>query len=58
MKRASPVIHHQQRSSGQNMMYGDMNDHLFSGGAGPSSSSGGGSNERNLTPLSRHREGL
>lgn len=47
MKRASPVI--SQRQVGPS--FSEMNeDMMFS--AGPSSS---GSNERNLTPLSRHR---
>lgn len=53
MKRASPVVHHQRPG----MMYSDMNDDMMFA-AGPSSS--GSNNERNLTPLSRHRadEGL
>jgi [histone H3]-lysine79 N-trimethyltransferase len=53
-QRNMPTMHHQQRPSG--MMYGgDMSDDHMMYSGGPS-----GSNERNLTPLSRHRadEGL
>lgn len=51
MKRASPVILHQRPNVGIMPMYNDMNDDMMYP-QGPSSS---GSNERNLTPLSRHR---
>lgn len=47
MKRASPVV--LQRQAGPNM-YNEMNEEMMFP-VGPSSS---GSNERNLTPLSRH----
>lgn len=50
MKRASPVILHQRPVVGM-QIYNDMNDDMMYP-QGPSSS---GSNERNLTPLSRHR---
>lgn len=50
MKRASPIIHHQRAPGGGIQMYNDMNEDMMYP-PGPSS----GSNERNLTPLSRHR---
>jgi hypothetical protein len=51
MKRASPVILH-QRPGGGMPMYNDMNEDMMYP-TGPSSS---GSNERNLTPLSRRND--
>jgi hypothetical protein len=50
MKRSSPVILHQRPQGGGMQMYNDMSEDMMYP-PGPSS----GSNERNLTPLSRHR---